>query len=62
MAKIRSDLKGIVVIGGEKYRAGDSIPARIKVGEHILEPAKDEKAAKGAARPAKKTASETDSD
>lgn len=55
MAKIRSDLKGVVVIGGATYRAGDTVPARVKVGDHLVEAVKDAEAPKSPAAPKKTT-------
>ncbi|WP_054953087.1 hypothetical protein [Flaviflexus massiliensis] len=56
MAKIRGDLKGVVIIGGKTYRAGDIVPAGVTVGDHVVEAVKDGKASKGSARTAKKPA------
>lgn len=55
MAKIRADLKGIVIVGGTAYRAGDTVPARIKLGDHVVEAVKDGKAPKSTAAPKKAT-------
>lgn len=60
MAKIRADLKGIVIIDGVKYRAGDIVPARFKLASHIVEAVKDGKAPKGSPRTEK--AAEPDDD
>lgn len=40
MAKIISTLNGVVYVGGKVLRAGDDVPAGVKVGEHLLEPVK----------------------
>lgn len=50
MVKIRSDLRGIVILDGEKYRAGDPVPAKAHVGAHLVEPAKESKSSKAPAR------------
>lgn len=58
MAKIRQDLKGVVVFGGRTYRAGDMVPAKVKLGAHVLE-AVDSGAPKGSPRTQKKPPTET---
>ena len=46
MVKICSDLKGVVVVGGTMFRAGDTVPARVKIGDHLVEKVKDGAASK----------------
>ena len=55
MAKIRQDLEGIIVIGDLKLRAGDTIPAGITVGDHLVEKEARPKAGKGSAAAKKAT-------
>lgn len=36
MAKIRDDLQGVVSVDGRNLKAGDTVPADVTVGDHVL--------------------------